>query len=127
VPNWTVDKDGVVSEGQPFELKGGTTMAFDKEIAEGLMKSYPRDLISPDSLRSAPASQGDSDRRKEIERLQDVVKELEGKLAASVAEVDRLNAGILEFLKQDPNKPAPDTNPVVVAQKTLAKPAPAEK
>lgn len=114
-------------------LQGEQTTQLDREEAETMLKSYPRDLISPDALRSSPSSQSDNDRRKEIERLQGIVEVLETdkknlqealdnagtKVKDLNAEVDRLNAGIIEFLKQDPNNPAPGFNPVVVAAKSL--------
>lgn len=72
-----------------IHIEPGHTEALPNSEAAILMKNYPRDLISPDSLRSAPASQSDTDRRKEIERLQNVVSDLETKLAASVAEAGK--------------------------------------
>lgn len=73
-------------------VPGGQTTSLPKEEGESMLKSYPKDLISPDALRSSPASQSDADRRKEIDRLQGVIEDLKGKLAESVREVTGLKA-----------------------------------
>jgi hypothetical protein len=58
-------------------IQGGTTVQLDREEGEALLKGYPRDLISPDSLRSSPSVQSNADQHNKIVELQAKVTELE--------------------------------------------------
>lgn len=59
------------------ELKSKSTAPLPAAEAEKMMKGYPRDLISLDSLRSAPASQSIRDQHSLIVQLQARIAELE--------------------------------------------------
>lgn len=60
-----------------IHLQGGQTTQLDADEAESMMKGYPADLISPDSLRSVSSAQSNSDQHKLIVELQAKVTELE--------------------------------------------------
>lgn len=59
------------------EISSGQTVQLDKDEGESMMASYPRELISPDSLRSSPSAQSNKDQHDEIVKLQKKVDSLE--------------------------------------------------
>ncbi len=105
-------------------LAAGQTIALEAEEAETLMASYPRDLISPDALRSAPASQSDKDRRAEIDRLQGIVTGLEGEKAELTKKVEAMEVaadqGRIQINQQQALIDAVDTAALAAAKAKLA-------
>ena len=63
------------------------TTSLPTDEAVSMLKAYPKELVSPDSFRSAGPSASDTERTKEIARLQGVVKDLEGKMEAAASDV----------------------------------------
>ncbi len=65
-------------------IKQGQTVALPADEAESLLKGYPKDLITPDSLRS---SSGPSALEMENESLKAELEKLKGKGAKPAPEV----------------------------------------
>lgn len=74
------------------ELKPNTTTQLDEGEAAALMAGYPRDLISPDDLRSSPASQSSKDQSELVASLQSVVSDLTAKNTELQTQVNDLTA-----------------------------------
>lgn len=81
------------------QVPGGQTVQLDEDEALTMLKGYPRDLISPDTLRSSPASQGDAELKEEIERLQGVVAVLEAEKGVLETTVKELEAEVAKLSK----------------------------
>lgn len=77
-----------------IEIPGGQTTNLPAAEAESLMKSYPRDLISPDSLRSTPVDV--KGQEKLINELRAENDDLKAGLAAVTKEKEDLNTQALE-------------------------------
>jgi len=73
-------------------IPSGRTVELDEDEGKAMLAGYPRDLISPDTLRSASGNQSVAELRAENERLQGVVTDLETKLKASIEENVMLKA-----------------------------------
>lgn len=77
-----------------IEIPGGQTTSLPAAEAESLMKSYPRDLISPDSLRSTPVDVKGLE--KLINELRADIDDLKADLSAVTKEKEDLNTQALE-------------------------------
>ena len=83
-----------------IEIPGGHTVQLDRDEGETMMKSYPRELISPDDLRSTSSAQSNRDQHEEIVRLQSKVTELEtGSVTdpKGVKKIAELEASLLDL------------------------------
>jgi len=86
-------------------IPSGRTVELDEAEGKAMLAGYPRDLISPDTLRSASGNQSAAELRAENERLQGVVTDLETKLKAAIEENVMLKAKVEELGKPGPNVP----------------------
>lgn len=65
------------------KIPSHSTVALESDEALAMMKNYPRDLISPDSLRSIPSAQSNKDQH-------DLIVALQGRISALETEVTAL-------------------------------------
>lgn len=72
-------------------ISSGQTVELDEDEGKAMLAGYPRDLISPDALRSS-SGQSVAELRTENERLQSVVDDLQAKLKAAIEENVMLKA-----------------------------------
>lgn len=92
--------------GREFTLRDGQillpgrTVSVEGSLADELLKSYPRDIITPDSLRSGPSAQSARDKSLEIARLNDLLKAKDEQIARLTAENQALGELLDEAAKK---------------------------